>query len=48
VDDAVAAALDAGARTRDLALAGESWIGTADMGARVAELIVAEALEGLS
>ena len=48
VDDAVAAALDGGARTRDLALAGESWIGTAEMGARIAEFILAEALEGLS
>jgi len=48
VDDAVAAALDAGARTQDLALRGESWIGTTEMGARVAELVVAEALEGLS
>jgi len=48
VDEAVAAALDAGARTQDLALRGEAWIGTAEMGARVAELIVAEALEGLS
>ena len=48
VDDAVSAALDAGARTRDLALPGESWIGTTEMGTRVAELILAEALEGLS
>jgi len=48
VDEAVAAALDAGARTPDLALRGEASIGTAEMGARVAELIVAEALEGLS
>ena len=48
VDDAVAAALDAGARTRDLAQAGESWIGTAEMGGRIAEFILAEALEGLS
>jgi 3-isopropylmalate dehydrogenase len=48
VDEAVAAALDAGARTQDLALHGEPFIGTADMGARVAELVVAEALEGLS
>jgi len=48
VDDAIAAALDAGARTQDLALRGEPWIGTAEMGARVAELVVAEALEGLS
>jgi 3-isopropylmalate dehydrogenase len=48
VDEAVAAALDAGARTQDLALRGESWIGTAEMGARIAELVMAEALEGLS
>jgi 3-isopropylmalate dehydrogenase len=48
VDEAVAAALDNGARTQDLALHGEPFIGTADMGARVAELVVAEALEGLS
>jgi 3-isopropylmalate dehydrogenase len=48
VDDAIAAALDAGARTQDLALRGEQWIGTAEMGARIAELVVAEALEGLS
>ncbi len=48
VDEAVAAALDAGARTQDLALRGEAAIGTAEMGGRVAELIVAEALEGLS
>ncbi|OLC09504.1 MAG: hypothetical protein AUH41_05085 [Gemmatimonadetes bacterium 13_1_40CM_66_11] len=48
VDEAVAAALDAGARTQDLALRGESWIGTAEMGARIAELVAAEALEGLS
>src|SRR2546422_1634000 len=48
VDEALAAALDAGARTRDLAQPGESWIGTAEMGARVAEFILAEALEGLS
>src|SRR6266480_65765 len=46
VDEAVAAVLDAGARTQDLALPGEPSIGTAEMGARVAELIVAEALEG--
>jgi 3-isopropylmalate dehydrogenase len=48
VDEAVAAALDAGARTQDLALRGEPSIGTAEMGGRVAELVVAEALEGLS
>ena len=48
VDDAVAAALDAGARTPDLARAGESPIGTTEMGTRIVELILAEALEGLS
>jgi len=48
VDEAITAALDAGARTQDLAQRGEPWIGTAEMGARVAELVVAEALEGLS
>ena len=48
VDDAVAAALDAGARTPDLARAGESSIGTTEMGTRIVELILAEALEGLS
>jgi 3-isopropylmalate dehydrogenase len=48
VDEAITAALDSGARTQDLAQRGEPWIGTADMGARVAELVVAEALEGLS
>ena len=48
VDEAITAALDTGARTQDLAQRGEPWIGTADMGARVAELVVAEALEGLS
>jgi 3-isopropylmalate dehydrogenase len=46
VDDAVAAALDAGARTQDIALPGEPSIGTAAMGGRIAECIVAEALEG--
>jgi len=48
VDDAIAAALDAGARTQDLARAGESPIGTTEMGSRIVELILAEALEGLS
>jgi 3-isopropylmalate dehydrogenase len=48
VDGAIAATLDAGARTQDLARPGESSIGTAAMGARVAELILAEALEGRS
>src|SRR5256712_99110 len=48
VDQAIAAALDAGARTPDIALAGEAAIGTAEMGARIAEFVLAEALEGLS
>jgi 3-isopropylmalate dehydrogenase len=48
VDDAIAAALDAGARTQDLAHGGESPIGTTEMGTRIVELILAEALEGLS
>jgi 3-isopropylmalate dehydrogenase len=46
VDDAVTAALDAGARTLDIALPGEPSIGTAEMGSRITECIVAEALEG--
>src|SRR5213593_4877308 len=48
VDGAIAAALDAGARTQDLARPGERSIGTAAMGARITELILAEALEGRS
>ena len=48
VEDAIGAALDAGARTQDIALPGESVIGTADMGARIATLVLAEALQGLS
>src|SRR5213075_2130327 len=48
VDQAVAAALEAGARTEDIAHAGEQIIGTKEMGARIVELVLAEALEGLS
>jgi 3-isopropylmalate dehydrogenase len=48
VDEAIAAALDAGARTQDLAVPGEPSIGTAEMGSRIVELVFAEALEGLS
>lgn len=48
VDAAVAAALDAGARTPDIALPGEPTIGTAEMGQRIVELLLAEALEGRS
>jgi len=47
VDDAVAAG-STPVRARAISPAGESWIGTAEMGARVAEFILAEALEGLS
>jgi len=48
VDDAIAAALDAGGRTQDLARPGEPSIGTAAMGTRIVDLLLAEALEGLS
>ena len=48
VDAAIAGALDAGARTPDIARPGEPTIGTADMGERIVELVLAEALEGLS
>jgi len=48
VDEAIAAALDAGARTQDLARPGEPSIGTAEMGTRIVGLVLAEALEGLS
>jgi len=48
VDEAIAAALDGGARTQDLARPGEPSIGTAEMGTRIVGLVLAEALEGLS
>ena len=50
IDDAIALALDAGARTQDLAppRPGETTIGTREMGTRIADLVLAEALEGLS
>ena len=48
IDDAIAAALDSGARTQDLVRPGEPAIGTTEMGTRIAELVLAEALEGLS
>lgn len=48
VEDAIAMALDAGARTADIALPGEPSIGTAEMGDRVVDLVLAEALEGLA
>jgi 3-isopropylmalate dehydrogenase len=50
IDDAITAVLCSGARTQDLAQPGESWIGTAEMGARIAEAIYAQggALQGHS
>ncbi|HWC75286.1 MAG TPA: 3-isopropylmalate dehydrogenase [Gemmatimonadales bacterium] len=48
IDEAIAAALYAGARTQDLATAGEASIGTVEMGTRIVDLVLAEALEGLS
>ena len=48
VDDAIAVTLEAGARTQDLATPGQSYIGTSAMGGRIADVIVAEALEGLA
>ncbi|HET8713238.1 MAG TPA: isocitrate/isopropylmalate family dehydrogenase, partial [Gemmatimonadales bacterium] len=48
VDDAIALAIENGARTADLAAPGQSSIGTAEMGGRIADLILAEALEGLA
>ena len=48
VDDAIASALDSGARTQDLARPGEASIGTTEMGTRIVDLVLAEALEGLS
>jgi 3-isopropylmalate dehydrogenase len=48
VDEAVAAALESGARSQDIARAGEPVLGTAEMGSRVVDLVLAGALEGLS
>ena len=48
IDEAVGAALDAGARTRDIALPGEAIIGTVEMGDRIVEYVFSEALEGLA
>ena len=48
VEDAIASALDAGARTQDIARPGEPYLGTREMGTRVVDLVLAEALEGLS
>ena len=48
VDDAIALTLEAGARTQDLATPGQPYIGTSAMGGRIADVILAEALEGLA
>jgi 3-isopropylmalate dehydrogenase len=48
VDQAVATALDTGARTEDIAHGGGPVIGTKEMGTRVVDLVLAEALEGRS
>src|SRR5881409_967808 len=48
VDEAITAALDAGARTRDIALPGEPSIGTAEMGDRIVEHVFSGAVEGLA
>jgi 3-isopropylmalate dehydrogenase len=48
VDAAVAAVLESGARSQDIARPGEPVIGTREMGTRVVELVLAAALEGLS
>jgi 3-isopropylmalate dehydrogenase len=48
VDEAIAAALESGARSRDIARPGDPVLGTREMGSRVVDLVLAEALEGLS
>jgi 3-isopropylmalate dehydrogenase len=48
VDEAIATAIDGGARTQDLAAPGQHGISTVEMGARIADLVLAEALEGLA
>jgi len=48
VDEAIAVAIDGGARTQDLAAPGQRSMGTAAVGAKIAELVLAEALEGLA
>src|SRR5436309_10759028 len=48
VDEAITAALDAGARTPDIALPGEPSIGTAEMGDRIVEHVFSGAVEGLA
>ena len=48
VDGAIAAAVESGARSRDIARPGEPVLGTHEMGSRVVDLVLAEALEGRS
>lgn len=48
VDEAIALALESGARTQDIARPGEPVLGTKDLGSRVVDFVFSEALEGLS
>jgi 3-isopropylmalate dehydrogenase len=48
VDDAVAALLEFGVRSQDIARPGEPVFGTTEIGTRVVDLVLAAALEGLS
>ena len=48
VDGAIAAVLESGARTQDIARPGEPVIGTKEMGTRVVDQVLAAALEGLA
>jgi 3-isopropylmalate dehydrogenase len=48
VEDAIALAIDTGARTQDIVRPGEPCLGTTEMGTRIVDLVLAEALEGLS
>ncbi|HET9387633.1 MAG TPA: 3-isopropylmalate dehydrogenase [Gemmatimonadales bacterium] len=48
VDEAIALALESGARSQDIARPGEAVLGTKEMGSRIVELVCSEALEGLA
>ena len=48
VDEAIALALESGARSQDIARPGEGVLGTKEMGSRIVELVCSEALEGLA